>query len=63
MDGNGGSKLDTILATVGTSIAAAAFGVWAGIQVHTSQIEDIKDRLTRIENKVDRLIERRNDET
>jgi len=56
--GNGGRTLETLLASVGTGLIAAAFGVWAGVQVHSSQIEDVKARLTRIENKVDRLIER-----
>jgi hypothetical protein len=55
---NGGRTLNEILAGLGIGIVSAAVGVWAGVQVHTAQIEDIKDRLLRIENKLDRLIER-----
>jgi hypothetical protein len=56
---NGGRTLEAILANIGVGVIAAAFGVWAGVQVHSSQIEDIKHRLDRIESKVDRLIERK----
>jgi hypothetical protein len=55
---NGGSTLETALVNIGVGIVAAAAGVWAGVQVHTSQIDDIKQRLGRIEDKVDRLVER-----
>jgi hypothetical protein len=50
--------LEQALTHIGVGIVAAAFGVFAGVQVHTSQIADIKERLRRIEDKVDRLVER-----
>lgn len=58
MDNNGGKTLESALINIGVGIFAAAFGVYAGVQVHGAQIEDIKERLRRIEDKVDRLVER-----
>jgi len=55
---SGGSTLETALVNIGVGIAAAAFGVWAGVQVHTSQIADIRARLDRIEVKIDGIIQR-----
>lgn len=57
VDGKWGS-LEQALLNIGVGIAAAAFGVWGGVQVHGAQIEDIKERLKRIEDKVDRIVER-----
>lgn len=53
-----GSWLDTLLVNIGVGFVAAAIGVWGGVQVHGAQIEDIKERLRRIEEKVDRIVER-----
>lgn len=58
MANEGGGTLETALVNIGVGLAAAAMGVWGGVQVHGVQIEDIKERLKRIEDKVDRLVER-----
>jgi hypothetical protein len=56
LDSNGGKTLETALINIGVGIAAAALGVWGGVQVHGAQIEDIKARLDRIETKIDGII-------
>jgi len=58
MAGDWGARVENALAHAAVGLVAAAFGVWAGVRVHEAQIEEIKERLTRIEDKVDRLIER-----
>lgn len=58
MANEGGNTLEQALVNIGVGIAAAALGVWGGVQVHGAQIEDIKERLRRIEDKVDKIVER-----
>lgn len=50
--------MESALVNLGVGVVAAAMGVWAGVQVHTSQIDDIKARLDRIETKIDGIIQR-----
>ena len=37
---------------------AGIFGVYGGVKVHGSKIDEIIRRLDRLENKVDRIVER-----
>ena len=53
--------MESVLVNVGVGVLAAAFGVYAGVRVHGAQIDEITRRLDRIENKLDRVIERERD--
>ena len=57
MANDGGNALETILVNIGVGLAAAAVGVWGGVQVHGAEIEEIKRRLNRMESKQDRMME------
>lgn len=48
-----GVLMNAVMASV-----AGLIGIITGIRVHGSKINDIEQRLTRIENKLDRMIER-----
>ena len=50
--------MESSLINIGVGLVAAAFGVFVGVRVNEVNIEAIKQRLDRIENKVDRIIER-----
>lgn len=55
----GGRGLGDYVVTAVYGVVAAAIGVYAGVRVHGSQIDEMKERLNRIEDKLDRLIERK----
>lgn len=57
MANDGGKTLETALINIGVGIVGAAIGVWGGVQVHGAQIEDIRNRLSRVERKQDALLE------
>lgn len=60
MDGEN-VTLATALQVAGTAVMAAAsgfVGMLIGVKVQGSEIENLKERLDRMESKLDRLIER-----
>lgn len=53
------SDVGDVIASGLVGLVSGAIGIVTGIGVHGAKIEDMKARLDRIEEKVDRLIERR----